>query len=150
MAILLLSMLALTSCGAKMLSNSDDRYIIGPSETDVRNQLVKNLLMLKKTDMPEWALSNQIPLDEDLDQEQLTHTDTEEVISEGEKEDIQELIEWMSIEQTVMMSCIGAMTLSVLVICAMKLCAAQPQEDLERSGDMALFSNQNLQSSAAQ
>ena len=144
MAILLLSMLALTLCGAKMLSNNDDKYIIGPSEADVRNQLVKNLLMLKKTDMPEWALSNQIPLDEDLDQEQLAHTDTEEVISEGEKEDIQELIEWMSIEQTVMMSCIGAMTLSVLVICAMKLCAAQPQEDLERSGDMALFSNQNL------
>ena len=144
MAVLLVAIMSLSLSGAKLIDKFDDKFIISPSEADVRNQLVKNLLMLKKTDMPEWALSNQIPLDEDLDQEQLTHTDTEEVISEGEKEDIQELIEWMSIEQTVMMSCIGAMTLSVLVICAMKLCAAQPQEDLERSGDMALFSNQNL------
>ena len=58
MAILLLSMLALTLSGAKMLSNNDDKYIIGPSEADVRNQLVKNLLMLKISEKPEWALSN--------------------------------------------------------------------------------------------
>ena len=141
MVVLLVAIMTLSLSGAKLIDKFDDKYIISPSEADVRNQLVKNLLMLKISEKPEWTLSNQIPLEEDLDQEQLTHTDTEEVISEGEKEDIQELIEWMSIEQTVMMSCIGAMTLSVLVICAMKLCAVQPQEDLERSGDMALFSN---------
>ena len=113
----------------------------------MRNQLVKNLLMLNISEKPEWGKTNQMPLEEDVDQEQLTHTDTEEVISEGEKEDIQELIEWMSIEQTVMMSCIGAMTLSVLVICAMKLCAAQPADELERSGDMALFQSSGPQTS---
>ena len=88
MVVLQITIIFLSLSGAKLLDKFDDKYIISPSEADVRNQLVKNLLMLKKTDMPEWALSNQIPLDEDLDQEQLTHTDTEEVISEGEKEDI--------------------------------------------------------------
>ena len=81
-------MMSLSLSGAKLLDKFDDKYIISPSEADVRNQLVKNLLMLKISEKPEWALSNQIPLEEDLDQEQLTHTDTEEVISEGEKEDI--------------------------------------------------------------
>ena len=88
MVVLLVAMMSLSLSGAKLLDKFDDKYIISPSEADVRNQLVKNLLMLKISEKPEWALSNQIPLEEDLDQEQLTHTDTEEVISEGEKEDI--------------------------------------------------------------
>ena len=88
MVVLLVAIMSLSLSGAKLIDKFDDKYIISPSEADVRNQLVKNLLMLKISEKPEWALSNQIPLEEDLDQEQLTHTDTEEVISEGEKEDI--------------------------------------------------------------
>ena len=88
MVVLLVAILTLSLSGAKLIDKFDEKYIISPSEADVRNQLVKNLLMLKISEKPEWALSNQIPLEEDLDQEQLTHTDTEEVISEGEKEDI--------------------------------------------------------------
>ena len=88
MVVLLVAIMSLSLSGAKLIDKFDDKFIISPSEADVRNQLVKNLLMLKISEKPEWALSNQIPLEEDLDQEQLTHTDTEEVISEGEKEDI--------------------------------------------------------------
>ena len=88
MVVLLVAIISLSLSGAKLLDKFDDKYIISPSEADVRNQLVKNLLMLKISEKPEWALNNQIPLEDDLDQEQLTHTDTEEVISEGEKEDI--------------------------------------------------------------
>ena len=88
MVVLLVAIMSLSLSGAKLIDKFDEKYIISPSEADVRNQLVKNLLMLKISEKPEWALSNQIPLEEDLDQEQLTHTDTEEVISEGEKEDI--------------------------------------------------------------
>ena len=88
MVVLLVAIISLSLSGAKLIDKFDDKYIISPSEADVRNQLVKNLLMLKISEKPEWALSNQIPLEEDLDQEQLTHIDTEEVISEGEKEDI--------------------------------------------------------------
>ena len=88
MVVLLVAIITLSLSGAKLIDKFDEKYIISPSEADVRNQLVKNLLMLKISEKPEWTLSNQIPLEEDLDQEQLTHTDTEEVISEGEKEDI--------------------------------------------------------------
>ena len=88
MVVLLVAIMSLSLSGAKLIDKFDEKYIISPSEADVRNQLVKNLLMLKISEKPEWTLSNQIPLEEDLDQEQLTHTDTEEVISEGEKEDI--------------------------------------------------------------
>ena len=88
MVVLLVAIMTLSLSGAKLIDKFDEKYIISPSEADVRNQLVKNLLMLKISEKPEWTLSNQIPLEEDLDQEQLTHTDTEEVISEGEKEDI--------------------------------------------------------------
>ena len=88
MVVLLVAIITLSLSGAKLIDKFDEKYIISPSEADVRNQLVKNLLMLKISEKPEWTLSNQIPLEVDLDQEQLTHTDTEEVISEGEKEDI--------------------------------------------------------------
>ena len=67
-------------------------------------------------------------LDDDLSkdyQEEIgRQIEYDEVISENEKEDLHELIEWMSVEQTIMMTCLGSMCLAVLVICAMKLCAA--------------------------
>ena len=73
---------------------------------------------------------------ENLDEEKLVVgpdgkvIEYDEVISPDEKEDLHQLIEWMSVEQTLMMTCLAAMCLALFVICALKLCKAQAEEEM--------------------